>query len=68
MAKLSWNEKVRKAVHADGRSLYRLAIDAGLRISPLQRFAAGTSDLTLASAEKLGKVLGLDLVVEKRKR
>ncbi len=30
----TWNELVRKAVLADGRSLYRLGKDSGLRIAP----------------------------------
>ena len=62
MAKrLSWNEKVRRAVHADGRSLYRLAKDSGLGIGPIQRFAAGENGLTVDSAEKLCKLLGWEL-------
>ncbi len=68
MAKLSWNERVRKAVHRDGRSIYRLSKDSGLGIGPMQRFAAGDHGLTLDSAEKLCKVLGMDLVPITKKK
>lgn len=68
MAKrLSWNEKLRRAAKADGRSIYRLHKDSGLGIGPMQRFAAGTSGLTLDSAEKLSKVLGWELRPARRK-
>ena len=62
MAKrLTWNEIARRAVHADGRSIYALARDSGLGIGPMQRFAAGENGLTMTSAEKLCRVLGLEL-------
>ncbi len=68
MAKQDWNEKVRAAVRRDGRSLYALAKAADLWISPMQRFMEGTSGLTLDSAERLCKVLGMDLVAIKKKK
>jgi hypothetical protein len=65
----TWNELVRKAVLADERSLYRLGKDSGLRIAPLQRFAAAEHGLSLKSAEKLCAVLGWELrpITKKRK-
>ena len=53
-----WNDRLRRAVKADGRSLYRLSKLTGIRIAPLQRFAAGEHNCTLATAEKLAKMLG----------
>ena len=68
MAKLNWNEKIRKALHKDKRSIYRLSKDSGLGIGPLQRFDAGENGLTVASAEKLCKLLGWELrPIEKTK-
>ena len=65
----TWNELVRRAVLADGRSLYRLSKDSGLWVAPLQRFAAGECGLSLKSAERLCGVLGWELrpVAKKRK-
>ena len=69
MAKrLSWNQLVRRAVHADSRSIYALARDSGLGIGPMQRFAAGEHGLTLNSAEKLCRVLGIELRPAAQKR
>lgn len=69
MAKrLTWNEIIRRSVHADGRSIYALARDSGLGIGPMQRFAAGEHGLTMTSAEKLGRILGLELRPVNRKR
>jgi hypothetical protein len=66
--RLSWNEKLRRAVLTDGRSIYRWSKDSGLGIGPMQRFAAGQSGLTLESAEKLARLLDWDLrPVAKRK-
>lgn len=68
MAKrLSWNEKLRRAVRADARSIYRLCKDSGLGIGPLQRFEAGTHGLTIESAEKLCGLLGWELKPTRRK-
>lgn len=51
---------IRRAMAADGRSIYAFARDSGLRVSAVQRFAAG-GGLTLDSGSKLCKLLGLEL-------
>ena len=64
----SFDERIRKAIQADGRSLYRLAIDAGVDVAPLQRFMKGEQTFRLPTAEKLCGVIGLDLCPVKKTR
>ena len=59
---------LRKAIERDGRSLYMIAKDVGLRYSILHRFA--TSERTridIVTAQKLCDTLGLELRRKKRK-
>lgn len=64
----SFDERIRKALRTDGRSLYRLAKDAGIDVAPLQRFMKADSTLRLPTAEKLCRVIGLDLCPVKKRR
>ena len=57
----SFDERIRKAIRADGRSLYRLAKDAGIDVAPLQRFVKAEQTFRLPTAEKVCRVIGLDL-------
>lgn len=66
-AQSEWNERLRDAFEASGMSVYRLAKETGLTISPLQRWLQGESTLTLSNAELVGRIVGADLVVKKRK-
>lgn len=63
----SFDERIRKTIRADGRSLYRLAKDAGIDVAPLQRFMKALQTLRLPTAEKLCRVVGLDLCSVKRR-
>jgi hypothetical protein len=68
MAKrLSWNEILRRAVKASGLSLYRVSKDTGIAVSPIQVFMAG-GGLTLSSAEKIGRLVGVELRRVPRKK
>ncbi len=68
--KVSWNDVIRRAVKASGLSLYRIAKDTELSVGPVQRFMAGDHGLTVSSAEKIGRLVGLELtpVQAKKKR
>lgn len=55
-------DTLRKAMRADGRTVYALSRDSKLAVSIVQRFATGDGDLTLRSASKLCAILGLDLL------
>ena len=63
-------DRLRAAIKADGRSLYRLAKDAELGIGPVQRFTASVHGCTCTTAEKLAATLGFEvrLVRVKRRR
>ena len=62
MAKQSGFERLlRSTIKRDGRSLYRIAKDAGVAVSVLQRFMERTRGLNLSTAEKFCRVVGLEL-------
>ena len=52
---------LREAIRRDGRTAYRLAADSGVDKGALSRFLAGKRDMTLATADRLCRVLGLVL-------
>lgn len=56
----TWADILRSAVRESGKTQYRLAAEAKLGETQLARFLGGAG-LTLASAERLAKVLGLRL-------
>ncbi len=64
----SFDERIRKAIRVDGRSLYRLAKDAGIDVAPLQRFMKAEQTVRLPTAEKLCRVVGLDLCPVRQKK
>jgi len=57
----NWAEILREAVRAAGKTQYRTAIDAGMGETQLARFMAGTHGLSLGTANRLGRSLGLTL-------
>jgi hypothetical protein len=59
------DEVLREAVAASGRSIYSTARAAGLSVPRLYDFQHGRQSLSLASADKLARTLGLRLVQEK---
>ena len=56
---------IRKAVESAGVSYNQLAHRAGIDQSQISRFMRGERDLSLAAADKLCKVLGLELTETK---
>ena len=53
---------LRKAIKRDGRTLYAIAKDSGLRYSVVHRFATGErTAINIVTAEKLCHTLGLEL-------
>lgn len=58
---------IREAIELDGRSLYQLARDAGLRYSVLHRFARGERQkINIDTASALCGELGLELRQRRR--
>lgn len=62
---MTWAAILRKAIVASGQTHYALAKATGVPCQTIDRIAAGASP-NLATAEKLGKVLGLTLQKCKR--
>ncbi len=59
---------IREAIERDGRSLYQLARDCGLRYSVLHRFATGERQkINIDTATAICGELGLELRRVKRK-
>jgi len=56
-----WNEAIRQAARKSKLSVYALAKRSGVHVAPIQRFMAGTSGLTLKTAQKVCGVLNLTL-------
>jgi hypothetical protein len=63
----SWADLLRQAIENDERSRYAIAKAAVVQESQLARFMAGTS-LDLATAERIGRVLGVELLAPKKRR
>lgn len=54
-------DMMRQTMKADGRTKYAIARDAGLNPAVVARFLTGERDITLTTAEKICRVLGLEL-------
>ncbi len=66
--KTSYADRIRRAIKADPRSLYRIGKDSGVAVSILQRFMAEERSVNLTTAEKVCRVIGFDLVKVGRSR
>jgi ribosome-binding protein aMBF1 (putative translation factor) len=64
MSKLT--DQLRAAIDASGMSRYRVAKEIGLDQSTLSRFMSRKAGLALATVDKLGALLGLQLVTTKK--
>lgn len=61
--------ELQKAIKNDGRTLYRLAKDAGLRYSVLHRFATNERPgISLVTVAKLLETLGYELRIGAKRR
>jgi plasmid maintenance system antidote protein VapI len=59
-------KQIRTAIKKSGNSVYRLAKDSGVPQAALCRFVNGKRGITLATASKLVKTLGLRLIKSQR--
>lgn len=59
--KTDWESIIRKAIEDSGLSAYRLAKESGISQPQISRFIAGKRTLTLPAAEKIARVVGLEL-------
>jgi transcriptional regulator with XRE-family HTH domain len=68
MAKIvSMEEQIRKAILASGLAQRDLAKQAGVSHAQISRFLAGERGLSLASAAKICRVVGLRLTTTKER-
>jgi plasmid maintenance system antidote protein VapI len=56
------SDQLRRAIEADGRSLYRIAEEADVSRGVLSRFLTGKSGLTTDTIDRLAPVLRLRVV------
>jgi len=68
MSDTSWNDVIRGAIRASGVSLYAIARDSGVNVAPLQRFMASEHGMTVDTAERIGRLIGLELRPTRRAR
>ena len=62
------SDQIRLAIEQSGMSRYRIAKETGIDPASLSRFMAGTTGLSTTTVDKLGLLLGLEIVVQKRRR
>ena len=61
-------EQIREAIGSSELSRYEIAKQSGVDQATLSRFVSGERSITLETAEKLCPVLGLELLVRRRKK
>jgi plasmid maintenance system antidote protein VapI len=66
--KTTISEAIRAALEDSESSRYAIARECGVSESVLSRFVRGERGLTLDTVDRLAKVLGLTIVVNKPKR
>ncbi len=64
--RIGMDEAIKRRISADGRSLYRLALDAGISVAILQWFTRGERGITLKTADRLCRALDLELRPKER--
>ncbi len=67
---ITWADTLRAAIEQSGKSRYEIAkaTDGAVDQAQLSRFMAGGRTLTLDTAEKIGRVIGVELVALKPKK
>ncbi len=58
------SEQLRASINASGLSRYRICKAIGLPQSTMSHFMAGHCGLSLATVDRLGKFLGLRVIVD----
>ena len=57
----SWQDILRDAIRQSGMTLTDIAKEVGIDKGQMSRFNRGERSLTIPTAEKIGKLLGLEL-------
>jgi transcriptional regulator with XRE-family HTH domain len=61
-------DDVRTAIRESGLSRYEIAQKTGVSQSVLSRFMSGETGMTLATLERIAPLLGLEIVIRKRRK
>jgi len=66
----TWGDMLRAAIEQSGKTRYEIAkaTEGAVDQAQLSRFMAGGRTLTLDTAEKIGRVLGVELSAPKQRR
>jgi ribosome-binding protein aMBF1 (putative translation factor) len=56
-------DSLKQAISASGRSVYQIAKESGISQIVIARFLSGERDIRMATADKLARVLNLQLTV-----
>jgi plasmid maintenance system antidote protein VapI len=67
MPETTWEDRLRMACRDWSGTLYQLAKAAEMDERQLRRFVAGEQSIGIATAEKIGRVVGLELIAAKRR-
>ena len=59
--KTDWQAIIRQAIKQSGQTSVEIARQTGVSRSQISRFLRGERTLTIPTAEKIGKLLGLEL-------
>jgi hypothetical protein len=60
----SLSELLRRSIRGSGRSVEEIASDAGISPIVVARFVSGTRDIHMATADRLARALGLELIAD----
>jgi len=60
------SDQIREAIKKSGMSRYRLSCESGVDQAHLSRFVHGTARLGLDALDRIGLVLGLRIIVERK--
>jgi transcriptional regulator with XRE-family HTH domain len=62
------SEQIRVAIKSSGMTRYRLCCESGVDQGALSRFVHGKAGLSLDALDRIGLVLGLQIVIRPMKR
>ena len=62
------SDQIRAAIASSGLTRYEISKQTGIQQSNLSRFVSGQTALSTTTVDKLGKLLGLQIVVKKKRK